>query len=58
MPSRWRAWFGYTVSPLHMNLQAAYFQDVNMETSSTSGMNEIAACLPSPVADNPSALPS
>ena len=26
MPSRWRAWFGDTVSPLHMNLQVAKFQ--------------------------------
>ena len=57
----------YTVSPLHTNLQVANSQRCERASGSskesepvpsTPGVSEIAACPPSPVADNPSALPS
>ena len=53
------------VSPLHTNLQVANFQRCERASGSikepepvpaTSGVSEIAACPPSPTADNPSAL--
>ena len=57
----------YTVSSLHTNIQVESFQRCERASGSskepepvpsTSGMSEIAACPPSPVADDPSALPS
>ena len=56
-----------TVSPLHTNLQVGNFQRCKPASlyvqgpepvPSTSGMSEIAARPPSPIADDPSALPS
>ena len=56
----------HTVSPLHTNLQAANFQRCERASGSskepqpvpsTSGVSEIAACPPSPIADDLSALP-
>ena len=58
---------GNTVSPLHMKLQVVNFQRCKRASGSskepeplpsTSGMSEIAAWPLSPIADNPSALPS
>ena len=55
------------VSPLHMNLQVVTFQRLARVSGfskepelvpSVSGMSEIAACPPSPIADDLSALPS
>ena len=55
------------VSPLHMNFQVANFQRCEHASGSTkepepvpsmSGMSETAAYPPSPIADNPSDLPS
>ena len=57
----------YAVSPLHMNLQVMKFQRFTHVSGSSkepepvpsiSGMSEIAACPPSPIADDLSALPS
>ena len=53
-----------TVSPLHTNLQVANFQRCECASGSSKepepvpGMSEIATCPPSPIADDPSALPS
>ena len=56
-----------TISPLHMNLQVANFQRCECASGfskepepvlSTQGMSEIAACPPSPIADDLAALPS
>ena len=48
------------VSPLQTNLQVASFQRCKcvyvFAYPTTSGVNEIAACPPSPIADDPSAL--
>ena len=66
-PSKWHLWIKGTVSPLHTNLQVVNFQRYERSSGSskepepvpsTSGMSEIAACPPSPIADYPSALPS
>ena len=43
------------LSPLHTNLQVA---NVQMCVPSISGMSETASRPPSPIADDPSALPS
>ena len=45
------------VSPLHTNLQVANFQRCE-HAFHQLGVSEIAACPLSPVADDPSALPS
>ena len=56
-----------TVSPWHTNLQAVNVQRCERVSSSikepepvpsTSGVNDTATCLPSPIADDPSAPPS
>ena len=53
-----------TISPLHMNFQVANFQRCERAFAcpepvpSTSGVSEVAACPPSPIADHLSALPS
>ena len=56
-----------TIIPLHMNLQVANFQRYERVSGSskepeplpsTSARSGIVACLPSPIADDPSALPS
>ena len=55
-----------TVSPLHTNLQFVNFQRCERASGSSkepepvpsaSGLSEIAACPPPPIADNPSTLP-
>ena len=57
----------YTVRPLHRNLQVANFQRREHASGSSkklravpsmSGVSDIAACPLSPIADDPSALPS
>ena len=57
----------YAVSPVHTNLQIVKFQRFTCVSGSSkepepvpsiSDMSEIAACPPSPIADDLSALPS
>ena len=59
--------FANTVSPLHTNLQVVNFQRCERASGSSkepeplpsmSGVSDTAACPPSPIADNPSAVPS
>ena len=48
-----------TVNPKHMNFQVANFlRCKHAFIPSVSSVNEIVACPPSPIADDPSALPS
>ena len=47
-----------TVSPPHWSPQVANFQKKLTGITPPSGISEIAACSPPPIADNPLALPS
>ena len=48
----------YTLSPLHMNVSSCKLSKMWTYVPSVSGVNETAACPPSPITDDPSALPS
>ena len=55
---RWPKYWNQNTNILHTNLQVLNFSKMQTCIPSVSGVSEIAACPPSPIADGPLALPS